>query len=311
MYGVRKNTLVIDFSVLPIRPEIGKVQSFLEKDIKLQYADVRSIQLHHLRNCVLIEMVSCEIAFRYQSDHNLKRTMLCNNKEFRIPVYVDCDAVTVRVLDLSPSISDAAICENMLQFGEVISIRDEKWKHYFPGMSNGVRVLRINLFRDIPSVITIQNEKTMVVYPNQPKSSGSSQPGGMCSEPHSPNETVSATSPALSSPDGLFKQTDFPPINNQQKKSSSRIPNASSGVPIAEEAKHNDDDWTDVDDNESSSSTDYNVVTHKRRRTKKQEASETKKACNNQCSPNTGHVVERIIDTFLKEKVSTMKNKKG
>ncbi|KXJ73658.1 hypothetical protein RP20_CCG015311 [Aedes albopictus] len=199
----------------------------------------------------------------------------------------------------------------MLQFGEVISIRDEKWKHYFPGMSNGVRVLRINLFRDIPSVITIQNEKTMVVYPNQPKLSGPSQPGRIRSDSNSPDEIISATSSALSSPDGLFNQTDFPPINNQQQKTSPRIPNKSSGVPTAEETKHNDDDWTDVDDNESTSSTDYNVVTHKRRRTKKQEANETKKACNNQCSPNTGHVAERIVDHFSKEKVSSMKNKKG
>lgn len=310
MYGVRKNTLVVDFSVLPIRPEIGKVQDFLEKEINLQYADVRSIQLHHIRNCVLIEMVSTEVVCRYQSDHNLKRTMVCSGKAFRIPVHEDGDAVTVRVLDLSPSVSDKAIIDSMLKFGEVISIREEKWKHYFPGMSNGVRVLRMNLFRDIPPVITIQNETTMVVYPNQPKSRGPSQPTEKRTDSYTVDNIPSAASPSLSSADGLFDHTDFPPIN-QQRKSSRTLPSAPSRVPTTEEGKQNDDDWTDIDDNESNSSADYNVVTHKRRRSKKHEDNETKKVCNEQCSSNTGHGADRVIDILSQEKVFAVKNRKA
>ncbi|KXJ71284.1 hypothetical protein RP20_CCG020939 [Aedes albopictus] len=253
-------------------------------------------------------MASTEIVCRYQTEHNLKRTMLCDNKAFRIPVFVDCDAVTVRVLDLPPSVSNTAVSEFMLKFGEVISIRDETWKHYFAGMPNGVRVLRMNLFRDIPSTVSIQNEKTMVVYPNQPKSTGTSHPGEKCSDPN-PTIVIEIPSAASSPSSDLFSQADFPPIVNQQHNSPSLAPNASSSVPIVEE------DWTDIEDNDSNSSTDYSVVTHKRRRSRKQEKNDDKNACNgsrnDQCSSNTCHIAERIIDILSKEKVFSVKNKKG
>ncbi|XP_062701723.1 uncharacterized protein LOC134285253 [Aedes albopictus] len=281
MCGVRKNTLVIDFSVLPARPEIGKIQTFLDNVIKVRYEDVISIQLHHARNCVYVEMKSYEIASRYQSEHNWKRTMLCADKEFRIPIYVDCEAVTVRVHDLPPSVSHSAVGEFMLKFGEVISIRDETWMHYFPGISNGVRVLRMNLLRHIPSYVTIANEITMISYENQPKSCRHCHepihPGKKCVESNNaafvnhPRTASTASSPPS---DGLFTEADFPPINKAQK------------APTVEETKQNDDEWTDIDDNAStSSSSDFIEATNKRRRSKREKA-ETKKVCSEQCSPN-------------------------
>lgn len=267
MAGARKNTLVIDFSVLPVRPDVAKVQQFLEHEIRLQYTDIRSIQLHHSRNCVLIEMKSKEIVARYQSDHNWKRSMLCNNTKFRIPVYADCDAVTVRVHDLPPSMSHATVADHMLKYGEVISIRNEKWKHYFPGISNGVRVLRMNLLRQIPSFITIENEITMISYIDQPKScqrcTGPYHPGTKCPDSTvAPAEKSSQISAASKSSDELFDQDDFPPINNDRQKSPS---------PVREEAEQqnndDDDDWTD-DDNASNSSTEHNGATNKRRRSR-------------------------------------------
>lgn len=312
MHGVRPNTLVVDFSVLPIRPEIGKVQCFLENEINLQYADVRSIQLHHIRNCVLIEMASSEIVCRYQAEHNLKRTMRCSNKDFHIPVYLDGDAVTVRVLDLPPSISNAAVSEFMLKYGEVISIRDEYWRQYFPGMINGVRVLRMNLFRDIPPIITVHNERTMVSYSNQPKSSDQPfLPSKRASDSNSSRiPSAASPTPATASADGIFNHTEFPPLNSHQQKSPHLVSGAQSTASMTEGGKQNDDDWTDIDDNGSNSSTDYSVVTHKRRRSKKQEAVETKKVCNDQCFPNTDHTGERAIDNQSNKKVFSSKNRK-
>lgn len=288
MCSARKNTLVIDFSVLPTRPDVAKVQHFLENELKLNYADVISIQLHHLRNCVLLEMKSYDIASRYQSQHNWKRKMLCAGAEFLVPVYVDCAAVTVRLHNLPPSMSHSTIRDYMLKFGEVITIRNETWKHYFPGIPNGVRVLRMNLLRDIPSFITIGIEDTMVSYENQPKScrycGQPTHPGKRClqSSTQIPNKSSSVPS---NSTDGLFNPEDFPPINNDQPTSS--LPVASV---VIKEKQQNDDEWTDIDDNTSSSSTDYNGATNKRRRSKRnKEDLEVKKMCSDQCSPNTSH----------------------
>lgn len=303
MSGARQNTLVVDFSVLPVRPEVSKVHHFLENELKLQYADIKSIQLHHSRNCVLIEMRSKEIVARYQLEHNWKRTMLCNNAKFRIPVYVDCEAVTVRVHDLPPSMSHVTIADHMLKYGEVISIRNEKWKHYFPGISNGVRVLRMNLLRPIPSFITIDNEETMVSYNEQPKSCR------LCTQPYHPGNKCPerSTTPAAENPptsitskssDGLFTPDDFPPITNDRQKTPSPVlanETTEEGTnPAKQQSDNDDDDWTD-DNDASNSSTEHNRTTHKRRRSRRDNKDRTKKACADQCSPNTDHEDQLII----------------
>ena len=296
MSAARENVLVVDVSVLPVRPDIGKVKAFLETEIHLDYALVKSIQLHHTRNCILIEMVDKKVASRYQLEHNCKRTIFASNKAYKIPVYVDGDAVTVRVNDLPSTVSNEAITESMLQFGEVISIRSETWKHYFPGIPNGVRVLRMNLFRDIPSNISIANENTTISYPHQPsrRYSPAAHPNKNYTEPRG----VTDAAPTTVATTELFTRDDFPPLSGEQ--SSSSKPTA------AEQKTHNDDEWTDVEDNGSSSS-DYNEVTNKRRRSNRK-ANEAKKVCANQCSLNADH--GETVDFCLKEK-SALKNKSG
>lgn len=314
MCAARENILVIDISVLPTRPDVGKIKLFLDNEIHLQYAEIKSIQLHNTRNCVLIEMINKEVASRYQLEHNWKRVIVAENKAYKIPVYVDGEAVTVRVNDLSSTISDASIRECMLKFGEVISIRNETWKHYFPGIPNGVRVLRMNLFRHIPSCITIENELTTVSYLNQPlfcrRCNQPAHPNKKCVELPEQNSatisTVMSAAPSKSpSRDGLFNSDDFPPLSGEQ---------SSIRKPTVEERRTQEDDneWTDCDDNDntSSSSTDYNVVTNKRRRSTRKEC-DAKKVCSDQCSHNAGHENEETIDALLKGKNAHLKNKSG
>lgn len=52
----RKNTLVVDFSILPHRILKEKVEEFLKAVVKIDMADVRNIRLHNLDNCLYIEM---------------------------------------------------------------------------------------------------------------------------------------------------------------------------------------------------------------------------------------------------------------
>lgn len=70
MNNTQESILVVDFSVLLIRPDVGKVKRFLDDQLKIEYADVKSIQLHNTRNCVLIGLIDKEVALRYQSEHN-------------------------------------------------------------------------------------------------------------------------------------------------------------------------------------------------------------------------------------------------
>lgn len=87
--------------------------SILDMCFDLNLADVKS-------------MVNNGTAQRYEKAHNIKRVFICNEKRFKIPVYVDSEAVTARVHDLPPSTLHASISEFMTQFGYVILIHSER-----------------------------------------------------------------------------------------------------------------------------------------------------------------------------------------
>lgn len=299
MSGVRKNTLVIDFSVVPVRPEVRKVEHFLEHEIKLNLSDVKSIQLHNTRNCVYIEMVDNSTALRYEKAHNIKRVVVWKDKQFKIPVYVDSEAVTVRVHDLPPSVPHATVGDFMMKYGEVFSIQSERWKHYFAGIPNGVRVLQMRIKHPIPSYLTIANEVCYVEHPNQIRTcrrcSKPAHPKQRCMEVSlSGHETVTAAPVIASVTEPIFNQTDFPPISSEQSTPSS--PDASdpfakilakgklalteldNKAPEEQQSSSEGDDDDDDGNGSSSSPCENNDGTNKRRLSTKR-GKEKKKLC--------------------------------
>lgn len=322
MNCVRKNTLVVDFSVLPVRPDVAKVEQFLENAIKLNLADVKCIQLHNTRNCVYIQMKDHDTALQYENTHNIKRVFMCNDKPFKIPVYVDSEAVTVRVCDLPPSMLHATVGEHMMRYGDVISIQNERWKNYFPGIYNGVRVLQMRLKQSIPSFITINNEIATVRHPNQIMTcrwcSKPAHPGQKCLEENaSKNISISLTPTTSSSNEHKFSDADFPPINNKQstEPSTKSVPPRDKRAPVENEPctkivptdqeqqlnsiNNDDDDDDDVNDDSSSSPYECGDSTYKRRLSTKR-GKEKKKLCAIQglqgdCDSNTSVNINKKI----------------
>lgn len=114
-------------------------------------------------------MQSEEAAANIASNHHLKRFMSCEGKRLAIPlpIYIDSCAVDVRLHDLPEEIENHLIVSFMQQYGEVISIRNDVWRSYFPGLSNGVHIVRMKLTVLIPSYITVCEETTHVSYFSQ------------------------------------------------------------------------------------------------------------------------------------------------
>ncbi|XP_062704062.1 uncharacterized protein LOC134286466 [Aedes albopictus] len=167
MASIRKNTLVVDFNVLPVRPSAADIEKFLSKSLEIEMTSVKNLQLHTIRNCALIEMRTLEAAERLASAHHLKHSMQAGKNNFNIPVYVEDTAINVRIHDLPPSVPNSAVAEHMKQYGKVISVARELWKKFFRGIPNGVRVVRIELSKYIPSFIRIQDQLTAVSYRSQ------------------------------------------------------------------------------------------------------------------------------------------------
>ncbi|KXJ80066.1 hypothetical protein RP20_CCG026746 [Aedes albopictus] len=230
----RKNTIVVDFGILPTRPEIAKIQQFLEKDIQLQLSDVENIQLHHIRGCVLIEVKDSDTAIRYQQLHNNRHIIMHGDKAFRIPVYVENEAVPVRVLDLPPAMKHTTVIDFLTQYGKVQSVTRERWKNFFPGVYNGVRILHMKIERPIPSYVTIEGHETSISYPgmqktcrqcNQPahpKQKCSGTPNNIITSSKTPTNTAPSSVPANSEDRFSLNVDDFPPISAQQKQQRQR-----------------------------------------------------------------------------------------
>lgn len=167
MSAVRKNTLVIYLSVLPVRPSAGIIKQFLDEKLKLDMASVKNLQLHTIRNCALIEMCSLEAAERIAAAHHLKHSIAAEKKNFNIPVYMEDCSTNVRIHDLPPGIPNSVVADHLKEYGKVKSVARELWKKFFPGISNGVRMVRIELVKHIPSYIRITEQICTVTYRSQ------------------------------------------------------------------------------------------------------------------------------------------------
>lgn len=75
--------------------------------------------------------------------------------------------IEVRIHDIRPRISNQQVAQRMKEFGPISSVREEVWKDFFPGVPNGVRILRMKLIKPIPSYITIDAVMTLVTYRGQ------------------------------------------------------------------------------------------------------------------------------------------------
>lgn len=175
MSSYRKNTLVVDFSGLPKRPSLEKVEEFLKEFIELDMADVRNIQVHNLKNCVFIEMNDAGVAARLHKQHHLRHSFTHQGAIYNIPIYVDGPTTTVRILDLPPQLSNSVISNHLQQYGKVISVQNEVWKNFFPGVPNGVRVVQMRLEKPIPSCIVVENYSTLIRFPSDRSARGDKQ----------------------------------------------------------------------------------------------------------------------------------------
>lgn len=153
---------MVDFSVLPKRPDVDQVEEFLRDFVKLDMADVRNVQLHNLQNRVYIEMNDAGVAPRLFKQHHLQHCIVYKGVTYHIPIYVDGPLTTLRIHDLPPQMANTAINDHMEQYGKVISIENEVWKNYFKGLPNGVRIVRMRLDKAVPSHIVVNGQHTFV-----------------------------------------------------------------------------------------------------------------------------------------------------
>lgn len=298
----RINTLVVDFSVLPKRPDASAVQKFMYGELKLDLADAVNIQFHNVRNCVYVEMVDAATAKRYFTSHHLRHTMQCDKKNYKIPVFVEDEAINVRIHDLPPRTPSAVIAESMREYGTILSISREMWKNYFPGFYNGVRVVRMQITRPIPSFLCIDGETTLITYRNQTKTCK------FCGQKAHPRQKCGSTASRAHTANDLDETEDAAQIDDE--RSYPPLPCTSQTKPTEESNKNNqheqcDDGNNSADDSTDSGSEEFITVTNKRRLSTKQTENNAKRNAVIQGCQNNGEIeIENVMEE-LEDQSST------
>lgn len=167
MTGYRRNSVILDFHVMPTRPKAEQVKEFLLKKMQIDMSKTKNIQFCISKSQVIIEVDSAALAEDLIAEHNGKHTMEHENENYIIPVRSIDNAIEVKVHDLPPHLPNRLIAKQLSQYGEVLAIKDDTWKEFFPGMPNGTRTVRIVLKKPIPSYVIVENDTAYIKYPNQ------------------------------------------------------------------------------------------------------------------------------------------------
>lgn len=158
-------TFVINFRVVPTKVKYPDISDFISTKLGFDLMHIKHLQVSNGR--VFVGTDSAQLAQEVVQEHNLKHQVEYGGKLYQIPLSMEDGSVEVRIHDLRPRITNRQVAQRMLEYGEILSIRDETWKDFFPGVPNGIRVLRMKLRKPIPSYVTVDSEMSLVTYKGQ------------------------------------------------------------------------------------------------------------------------------------------------
>lgn len=185
------------------------------------------------------------------------------------------------------------VIDFLTQYGEIKSVTRERWKNFFPGVYNGVRILHMKIKHPIPSFVTIAGHLTSISYPGQQKTckwcGKAAHLGQKCtiSKNQTPStSTTPQTVPPVIENSTLLNPDHFPPItpivpiaSSQQRNEPTTILTTRADVQQKAIDSNNEND-NDGNDSTSSGSIE---ASNKRRRSARL-ANERKKICSSQAS---------------------------
>ena len=165
----RENTFRVDYSQFPKQLSHDEIHKFIGKELGLTREHVRLLQPSRRLGCTFVEVINLELAEEIVSKHDNKHEFVYDGKAYKLRVMMEDGAVEVRLFDLSSDVSNEHIAEFLSEFGEILSIRDLLWdeRSLFGGVKTGVRIARMVVKKNIPSLVTIGGEDTAVSYKGQ------------------------------------------------------------------------------------------------------------------------------------------------
>lgn len=165
----RENTFRVDYSQFPRQLSHEEIHKFVGKELGLTRENVCLLQPSKRLGCTFVEVNNLELAERIVRDHDNKHEFVFDGKTYKLRILMEDGAVEVRLFDLSNDVSNVHIAEFLAEYGDVLHIRDLLWdeRSAFGGVKTGVRIARMVVKKNIPSLVTIRGEDTAVGYRGQ------------------------------------------------------------------------------------------------------------------------------------------------
>jgi hypothetical protein len=169
MANSRPNTLIVKLDNLPRKPAAGIIHDFVQEKLQLTYETVKSFQISYSQKRVYIELNNEVSAENFAAEQNEKHGIICDNEQYKVSLDYYDECKIVRLFDLAPSTSNRDITQKLSEYGSVRTITNDVWGKDLPyaNKENGIKIIKMKLFKPIPSYITINGETTYVTHQGQ------------------------------------------------------------------------------------------------------------------------------------------------
>lgn len=166
----RENTFRVDYSQFPKVLSHDEIHKFIAKNLGLTGENVLQLQPSRRLGCTFVKVNELEIAEKIVQQHDGKHEYVQEGKSYKIRITMEDGAVDVSLLDLPEDVTNDQISAFLVEYGEVVGVRDLLWDARYgdiAGVKTGVRVARMVVTKNIPSLVKIQGEETAVRYKGQ------------------------------------------------------------------------------------------------------------------------------------------------
>ena len=150
----------------------AEIHDWIKESLKVNENDIVAIQLDGAKASVFIKFTDnvCYKSFikshlgESKFEHRDGTVSTVNITEAELGYKI------IRVLNLPLEVTNQTITSYLSKYGKVINITDDHWSgSYAYKVKNGIRIVKIELVKHVPSYIIIENIKALTLYEGQPK----------------------------------------------------------------------------------------------------------------------------------------------
>lgn len=166
----RKNTIKAVFNKDQQRPTAYEIHQWLEENINVREDELDTLQLVSKQNAVYIKFNNQLSYEKHLQLHTGTSTIqLMNGATTTVNITAgEFDTTTVRILNVPPEVPNDRIMHVLQTYGKVQEIINEKWsKKYRFQVDTGIRLVNMQINKQIPSTLYIAGYEAYVVYPGQ------------------------------------------------------------------------------------------------------------------------------------------------